>query len=329
MIRLWTIFVVLSFPSAILAECGQLCTDEFWETATPEVIAEHISAADNVNDRDVDGFTPLHHVITEPSRWRYIQNLVDAGADVNEQLHSDSGEGVHEETYATLHIFNSAWVSVPSGELLAALKMIVDAGADVTAQKHSGESIVHLATQYGDPEIMHYVMSLPNVNINAEDNYGAPPAHYAVNGSAKHTLEMLKLLESYGAQINKRSSDTTIMHRVAVNLDDSEMYKELLLYLMENGIDINATDSKGRTPLHDMRGRNGTTPRTDTIPYYLDLGADPCIADNEGEIAAYANGRHNPEYLNSQKDDPNYQRLLAASGNCDLSFRTKIRLFFD
>ena len=61
--------------------CGEICTKDFWDKATPAEISEAIAAVD-VNARGDYGGTPL---LTAAARGtpQNVLTLLDAGADVN------------------------------------------------------------------------------------------------------------------------------------------------------------------------------------------------------------------------------------------------------
>ena len=61
--------------------CGNLCSPEFWNTATTQEIATAIDSVD-VNARTEDGVTPLH-IAAAFGTPENIAALVEAGADVN------------------------------------------------------------------------------------------------------------------------------------------------------------------------------------------------------------------------------------------------------
>jgi ankyrin repeat protein len=102
--------------------CGNLCSPEFWNTATTQEIATAIDSVD-VNARTEDGVTPLS-LAAAFGNPETIAALVEAGADVNARL---------EDGWTPLHI--AAALGTP--ENIAAL---LEAGADGTAEDDQGET---------------------------------------------------------------------------------------------------------------------------------------------------------------------------------------------
>lgn len=340
--KIITLVSLFFIATSANAGCGQLCTNEFWETATPEAIAERVRLGDDPNAASQkDGYTPLFLVTWNvPEYGHLLPALINAGADVNVPTRYGYGpQGVPFEkmelrpAYAIHEVFRG----VPVGnEFIATfdvdiLKILVEAGANTDFIDPDGKGLVHLAVDSTKPELLHYVMSLPNTDIHTPSVYGRLPIEYAISGDPQRTLDMLKAVVSYGGDLTVKSQykQFTLLHSVAFGVHDGDAYPELLQYLLQAGLDINALDEDGRTPLHVLRSRFGGWPRTDTIKYYLDIGADPCIADNYGVLPVYANGMPYKFDLEMQKDDPDYQRLVAASESCEVGFWQSVLNLFD
>ena len=90
------------------AECGNLCHDEWWRTATINDVKNELDAGIGVMSRNADGFTPLHSASLYGTS-DMIQTLLAAGADVaarNEcdatPLHSAASRGTAETIQALL-----------------------------------------------------------------------------------------------------------------------------------------------------------------------------------------------------------------------------------
>lgn len=341
--KIITLVSLFCIATSANAGCGQLCTNEFWETATPEAIAERVSLGDDPNAAsETYGYTPLHFVTWNVSEYGHLlPALIDAGADVNvptRNWHVPYGVKFEKkETRKLKYAIHEVFRGVPVGnEFIATfdvdiLKILVEAGAKTDFIDPDGKGLVHLAVGSTKPELLHYVMSLPNTDIHTPSAYGRLPIEYAISGDPQRTLDMLKAVVSYGGDLTLKPQNKqfTLLHVVASEVHDGDAYPELLQYLLQAGLDINALDEDGRTPLHVLRSRFGSWPRTDTIKYYLDIGADPCIADNNGVLPVYANGMPYKFDLEMQKDDPDYQRLVAASESCEVGFWQSVLNLFD
>ena len=62
------------------AECGNLCDNDWWKTATTADVQAELSGGADVMARDRDGWTPLHWASAYGTSEN-IQALLDAGAD--------------------------------------------------------------------------------------------------------------------------------------------------------------------------------------------------------------------------------------------------------
>ena len=122
-----TALLVTLATQSFAQTCGDICTEEFWGTATPQQIATVIEAVD-VNARTEEGVTPLHFAAGYGTPESIIA-LLEAGAEVNAR---------NEEGVTPLHL--AALYGNP--ETIAAL---VEAGADGRAETNAGQTPWDLA----------------------------------------------------------------------------------------------------------------------------------------------------------------------------------------
>ena len=109
-------------PSLAYGNCTNLCNFVWWETASTADVKAEIKSGANVNARDEDGMTPLHH--TAKSKYgkpAIIKLLIDAGALVNAR-DDDGDTPLH---YAV--VYGTA----------DTVKMLLNAGADPNAQNYA------------------------------------------------------------------------------------------------------------------------------------------------------------------------------------------------
>ena len=119
------VLMFVAMSSAVWAECGKLCDENWWPTATASDVQAELDAGADVMARSemkyYNGYTPLHWAKTAES----IQLLIAAGADVNTRsrfghtpLIMAAGFGTAEE-----------------------VQLLIAAGADITAKTEEGKTV--------------------------------------------------------------------------------------------------------------------------------------------------------------------------------------------
>ena len=130
-----TIAVLLFIGTSAYAQdtCGNVCTADFWQTATQIEIEQELQAV-NVNARNMWGETPLYWAALRGTPEN-IKALLEAGADVNAR-----------NEYGETPLY-SASVRAPEN-----IKALLEAGANVNARNVYGWTPLHHAAQWGTPE---------------------------------------------------------------------------------------------------------------------------------------------------------------------------------
>ena len=74
--------MMLTIASQAGAECGNLCDNDWWKTATEAQVQAELDAGADVRARDENGWTPLHYAAKcyFVCKSGAIQALLDAGA---------------------------------------------------------------------------------------------------------------------------------------------------------------------------------------------------------------------------------------------------------
>ncbi|XP_060096948.1 nuclear factor NF-kappa-B p100 subunit [Heteronotia binoei] len=195
-----------------------------------------------VASQDENGDTPLHlSVIHEQTA--VIGQLVQVALSVPQQQVINMANHLQQ---TPLHL------AVLTQQPRVAIYLL-QAGADPSLLDRYGNSVVHLAVQAGDQEMLRTLLCHlgPHLQLLLETpNYsGLFPAHLAVKGKS---LACLELLVEKGADINvaERQSGRTPLH-LAVEMDDLNLASHLLKKL---GSDVNGRTSAGNTPLHLAAG---------------------------------------------------------------------------
>lgn len=186
-----------------------------------EIAVILIAAGADINRSDESGATPLHMAVTggleELSRL-----LIEYGADVNKKT------GYHKLT--ALH-------QAASGGHLKTVKLLIEKKADVNSRSAAGWTPLHAAKNTETAQIL-----LDNgANINAMSEKGLTPLSEAVS---KGDTELVRFLIEKGADFNIKYTNTsrTLLHYAASS--------STAAFLVSLGMDVNAKDTWGYTPLH-------------------------------------------------------------------------------
>ena len=209
------------------------------------------------------------------------------------------------------------------------VEMLIDKKANLNVQNKNGESPFFRAVNNGREKVVENLIKLHfnELDFNMQDKYGRTPLNVTVSGcnttdpyimrlllesgriedinnqncegntiisdvAGGISLEKLKLLISYGADINKTNFiGESPLHRAAffcssnAGLDAMERnYKKLSIILTQPNIIVNVKNSDGQTPLHyALKNR---APDIKIIELLLQYGADPTIKDKKGKTPA-------------------------------------------
>ncbi|XP_069466569.1 nuclear factor NF-kappa-B p100 subunit [Ambystoma mexicanum] len=196
-------------------------------------VQRHLAAT-----QDENGDTPLHLAIIHGQR-NVIQQLVQVIVSIPHQ------EIVNIPNYLNQTPLHLAVITKEK----RLVEFLLQAGADPTLLDRSGNSVLHLAVQAGDDEMLSILLkylTTSTMHLLNEPNYhGLFPIHWAVKTKS---MKCLDLLVSKGADVNaaERKSGRTPLH-LAVDMENLNIATYLVKKL---GADVNVRTFAGDTPLH-------------------------------------------------------------------------------
>ena len=188
-------------------------------------------------------YTALHDAV-EQKHADVVEVLICAGADIE----TKNVEGRSPLLLASV-----------SGELTT-VQMLVEAGADVRATDTEGYTCLIFAAYDGHTDTVRYLVSLPEVDLNHQDNRNFTALHDAVE--EKHA-DVVEVLIDAGADIETKNVDG----RSPLHLASVSGPLTTVKMLVEAGADVRATDDYGDTCLISAT-YNG---HTDTVRYLVCL----------------------------------------------------------
>lgn len=126
---------------------------------------------------------------------------------------------------------------------------LIGRGADIMAQDNMGKGILHYMTNFTGPkfdiiEATENIIRNTSSLIHQVDKAGDTPLHYALRRGTDVSMELLLKHGANPLQIDSKGN--TGLHHLAKRL---WRHKEIFERFLEAGIDINARNKKGNTPL--------------------------------------------------------------------------------
>jgi len=216
----------------------------------------------NLNERDNDENTPIHIAIHN-RKLEHVKLLVEAGASIHKK--SDGSPPIH--TAISLG-------SLPKHAKFAyeCVVFLTENGADLAAKDDALYTPLYLACMYNLPHVVSYILSTDSgsqtLNTRADRSGGR-----ALHAAAKFdTLSNLHIHKD-GNSIQRMPG---FPGKPSAQLPTKALLTQVLLGTP--GIEIDATNSVGQTPLHVACSRG----QWDVVKLLLEAGASPDIADRRG-----------------------------------------------
>ena len=128
----------------------------------------------------------------------------------------------------------------------------IDVNAQTVSELIPGRHTpLHYAVRGGHTECVKLLLAQPGINVNAKDKDGYTPLHYAMKNGNVECVKLL--LEHQNINVNAQDKSGYTPLHLAAEKGHTECFKLLLDY---NRIEINTTDRSGCTPLH-LAAENG------------------------------------------------------------------------
>lgn len=212
------------------------------------------------NNQSLNRHIALCHSSSDSSKFAFPK-LPTAGERkrFQEAIKSDNLDLVRELIHANSSLQDGAWIGGYTGLQLAAkhgsvriAQLLLDCGSNIGTLSKSGTAL-HVACFWGQADMVQFLLSYSRCeeDVNSKDEQGDTPLLSVFRSqyvSAK--LEVVRLLledRKVSANIQNRIGRTPLS--LAAALNHSEAVPMVMMFLKRDGIDINAKDSGGGTPL--------------------------------------------------------------------------------
>ncbi|CAG0890601.1 unnamed protein product, partial [Cyprideis torosa] len=214
----------------------------------------------DVNDKDFEGWTPLHYACAE-GRVLIVSSLLRRGA----LLEAKDSEG-----WTPLHFASSQDNAIT-------LRLLLHKGANVAVTDGGGWSPLHVAAHRGHSSSVACLLEMGAPIDATEKEAKWRPLHYACSNGH---LECADLLLGAGAEIDAPMREG----QRPLHLCILGGRRELLLLLLKRGARVSSKDETGRTPLHWACFNGETSMALDLVSH----GADVNDGDRTGETPLMA-----------------------------------------
>ena len=346
-------------PTAGESRRGQ--TALMWAAAEGHVAVANVllETGGGATRRSANGFTPLLFAAQQGNR-DIARLLLTAGAGVDEAAPDGIGGDTNARTLFRAGTQASALlVAIDSGHAAMAL-FLIEEGADPN-HHGAGRTALHAATQQEMPEVVRALLAAgadPNARLTKRTPYlsryirlgnglvpdlvGATPFWLAASYG---DLEIMQILVDAGADPVLRSRDGTTALMVAAGADYVEgqdkygrrsfpaYYEtlqqralEAIKYCLDLGLDINAVNDNGQTPLHGGVYIGGTL----IVPFLVAQGAQLDVINRRGQTPwmIAAQGEYRAGSFNLHEDTARFLEELGADTtigfDLGIDFRDKL-----
>ena len=244
---------------------------EFWPRCykLAQMLIERTS---DINGRDKEGWTPLHHAMHNEDHDAHhdflhcIRLLLDRGADVEAQSNNGS---------TPLHLAASRM-----GQ--EAIQLLIKNAINIDLRNNKGQTALHKASKRGHLDIVQLLLD-HGADLNLQDNHGSTPFHLATHHGRQ---EVVQLFLKHGAKVNLRNDKgQTALHQAS-----QHGHLDIIQLLLKHDADVDALDNDGSTLLH--LAISACDADWKTVEWLLNNGANTNLQNSMGQTALHRASEH-------------------------------------
>ncbi|MDF0717682.1 ankyrin repeat domain-containing protein [Muricauda sp. 334s03] len=217
----------------------------------------------NANITSKDGTNPLHNVSRSSDNLAIYDYFIDKGVNPN----ATDKEG------------NTPLLNAAMRNKLEVIEYLAQKTDNINHTNKEGHSVLTLAIQNNSGEVVNYLIS-QGAKTDVLDKNGNNLAYYlfATRGNPRDFDEKVEALRKAGFDFKKRQPDDSTIWHLAIAKNNLELLKKVESF----GANINAKDDQGNTVLHYAAMKSSNT---DTLKYLIANGADTKATTEFGETA--------------------------------------------
>lgn len=274
------------------------------------VVQNLIRGGVQVNPNEIVMDSPLKEAISAYNAT-WVKLLLEAGADPNYEM--KYGTIALSAAMYDIEEYDAEVLEKKKSAQLEIIQLLLDAGANPNHINYYHTTPLGTASQ--NITFLNLLYS-KGADVRAVETGWSP----FISAARSKKIEVVEWFLSKGADINQRNADAKNALMILIENDDNDIAQ----YLMDEGIDIEAQDFEGETPLIKATKKGNIT----MINALIQAGANPNIADNTGMsalsyselrpelqplFAGFSRGKSDNEPQNQSivKDKPLTELLLA------------------
>ncbi|GAB4541202.1 MAG: hypothetical protein Tsb0014_32910 [Pleurocapsa sp.] len=239
-----------------------------------ELVAYLLEQGVELNVKDNNNRNALFEAVSHRDRQQIVELLIEKGIDVNTQ-------DIHQNTSLLIALFNK-YIELGTIELL----LSNEAQVNKVNQNKMTPLLTALSTNYRqniDEQILKVLLE-NGADVNTPNLNNHFPLFMA---AASEQPKIVELMLNKGAKINykDRENNNVLLHALNRNY---RLNSEIVRQLINAGVDVNAKNDQGLTPLHLLVNKSDRFNRRDdenfqtNIELLIKNGANINVKDSQG-----------------------------------------------